>query len=101
VPFSVFPSAYKNKEASETTEVKTEERVTVQGAGRDDRPSPSQDERYTREEIRITEKDRYRPFPEQKEKREEIRVYEDDQYTGVGRNQERIAVDIERTNGSG
>jgi hypothetical protein len=92
VPFSVFPSAYKNKEASETTEVKTEERVTVQGAGRDDRPSP---ERITREEIRITEKDRYRPA------KEEIRVYENEQYTGVGRNQDRIEVDVERTSNNG
>jgi hypothetical protein len=89
VPFSVFPSAYKNKETSETTEVKTEERITVQGAGRDDRPLP---ERINREEIRITEKERYRPA------KEEIRVYENERYTGVGRNQDRIEVDVQTTN---
>ncbi|KAI6976916.1 hypothetical protein KC318_g12831, partial [Hortaea werneckii] len=35
IPFSVFPSAYKNEQqTSEAAEVKTEERVTVQDAGR-------------------------------------------------------------------
>jgi hypothetical protein len=72
--------------------------VTVQGAGREDRPaqadSSRRDDRFTREEIRITEQDRYRP--ERKEKREEIRVYENDRYTGVGRSQERVEVDVER-----
>jgi len=70
--------------------------VTVQGAGREDRPAQAdnsrRDDRYTREEIRITEQDRYRP--ERKEKREEIRVYENDRYTGVGRSQERVEVDV-------
>ncbi|KAK4502267.1 hypothetical protein PRZ48_005692 [Zasmidium cellare] len=95
VPFSVFPSTYKNQE--ETTEVKTDERVTVEGAGREDRrerytsqagPSSRRDDRY-REDIRISEQDRYRSG-------------RDDRYQGIGRNQEqdrvdtRVEVDVDR-----
>ena len=85
VPFSVFPSTYRNEQASETTEVKTDERITVEkGAERErvrDRytqQGPSQrDDRYTREDIRITEKDRRRP---RGRREEEIRVTEEDRY---------------------
>ena len=82
VPFSVFPSAYKN-EQQETVEVKTEEQVTVQDAGREgQRPQKAtsrQDNRYTREDIRITEEDRRRPQGRVR-REEEIRVYEEDRY---------------------
>lgn len=81
VPFSVFPSAYKNTEKTE--EVKTEEHITVQGAGREgqqpppQQPSgPSRHEERFREDIRITEDDRRRPARVSRE--EDIRVYEND-----------------------
>ena len=85
VPFSVFPSTYRNEQASETTEVKTDERITVEeGAERErvrDRytqQGPSQrEDRYTREDIRITEKDRRRP---RGRREEEIRITEEDRY---------------------
>ncbi|KAK5109879.1 hypothetical protein LTR62_006486 [Meristemomyces frigidus] len=88
VPFSVFPSSYKNQEASaQTTEVKSEERITVQDAGREGRYQPSQaipsrrDDRYTREDVRITEEDRYRQGPSRRvEVKEEVRTHEDDRY---------------------
>ncbi|KXT01346.1 hypothetical protein AC578_6640, partial [Pseudocercospora eumusae] len=110
VPFSVFPSTYKNEQTSETTEVETDERVTVglQGAGREDRQDrytsqarPSRrDDRY-REDIRITEEDRYRRGDRRDRRdREDIRITEDRQYTGPGRHAEavdsRVEVDIDR-----
>nr|POF07099.1 woronin body major protein [Quercus suber] len=86
VPFSVFPSAYKNEQkSSETTEVKTEERVTVQDAGREGRSEhitqqgPSRrDDRFTREDIRITEHDRFRPGVERVKREEHVNVYDTD-----------------------
>nr|POF22285.1 woronin body major protein [Quercus suber] len=86
VPFSVFPSAYKNEQqSSETTEVKTEERVTVQDAGREGRSEritqqgPSRrDEHFTREDIRVTEQDRFRPGVERVKREEHINVYDND-----------------------
>jgi hypothetical protein len=102
VPFSVFPSTYKNEQAAgETTEVKTEERITVQDAGREGRDRQSQlpsrrDDRYTREDIRITEEDRYRrDGPDRRVRREEdIRVYEDDRRTD--RRDTRVEIDREQ-----
>ncbi|KAI5362468.1 putative ribosomal protein L2, domain 2 [Septoria linicola] len=97
VPFSVFPSTYRNEKASET-EVKTDERITVQGAGREDRQDRPQgpsrrDDRY-REDIRITEEDRYRRGG----RREDIRVHEE-HFSGPGRHQDtnvNVDVDIHR-----
>ena len=84
VPFSVFPSTYRNEQTSETTEVKTDEQITVEGAERErvrDRytqKGPSQrEDRYTREDIRITEEDRRRP---RGRREEEIRTTEEDRY---------------------
>ena len=85
VPFSVFPSTYRNEQTSETTEVQTDERITVEGAERErvrDRytqqgPKQQRDDRYTREEVRITEEDRRRP---RGRREEEIRVTEEDRY---------------------
>lgn len=111
VPFSVFPSSYRNQESSETTEVKTDERITVQGAGREDRrerynsqAGPSRrDDRTYREDVRITEEDRYRRGGRRAEDiREDIRIREDDRFTGVGRHQDqdrvdtRVEVDVDR-----
>ena len=85
IPFSVFPSAYKNEKTSDTTEVKTEEHITVQGAGREEQQQPqpqqsgpSRHEERIREDIRITttEEDRRRPARVSRE--EEIRIYEND-----------------------
>ncbi|KAK4914273.1 hypothetical protein LTR49_017516 [Elasticomyces elasticus] len=98
IPFSVFPSAYKNEQTAETTEVKTEERVTVQDAGREGRDARSQapsrrEDRFTqREDIRITEEDRHRPHQQDTRVRREenVRVYDDD------RRDTRIEVDRER-----
>lgn len=86
VPFSVFPSSYRNEQTSETTEVKTDERVTVkEGAEREEyrrrfpnQAPPRQDDRYTREDIRTTEQDRYRERPGRVRREEDVRVYEDD-----------------------
>ncbi|KAK3615146.1 hypothetical protein LTR56_026769 [Elasticomyces elasticus] len=94
----VFPSAYKNEQTAETTEVKTEERVTVQDAGREGRDARSQapsrrEDRFTqREDIRITEEDRHRPHQQDTRVRREenVRVYDDD------RRDTRIEVDRER-----
>ncbi|KAL9531960.1 Woronin body major protein [Sphaerulina musiva] len=94
VPFSVFPSTYRNEKTS-TTEVQVDERITVQGAGREDRhdrpQGPSRrDDRY-REDIRITEEDRYRRGG----RSEDIRIYEQ-QYSGAGRpHQSNVNVDVD------
>lgn len=76
---AVFPSAYKNQQATaETTEVKTDERISVQDAGRTQGPSRRDDrDRYNREDIRVTEEDRYRPTGRVR-REEDVRVYEDD-----------------------
>ncbi|KAK3676954.1 hypothetical protein LTR78_003159 [Recurvomyces mirabilis] len=106
VPFSVFPSSYKNEQASaETTEVKSEERITVQDAGREGRYQQSQaipsrrddNNRYTREDVRITEEDRYRREPDRRRVRieEDVRVHEDDRFRD--RRDTRIEVDRERS----
>lgn len=99
VPFSVFPSSYRNQKTSET-EVTTDERLTVEGAGREDRhdrysqqqPTSRRDDRY-REDIRITEEDRYRKGVRSDRN-------EEGQYTGVGRNHAnvdtRVEIDIDR-----
>ncbi|KYG45464.1 hypothetical protein M433DRAFT_254681 [Acidomyces richmondensis BFW] len=101
VPFSVFPSTYKNEQATaEVTQVKSDERISVQGAGREEfredrryQQGPSRrDDRYTREDIRISETDRYRPGRVRRE--ENIRITEDDRYTD--RRDTRIEVDRER-----
>ena len=97
VPFSVFPSTYRNEETSETTEVKTDERITVEGAGRDrkrDRYSnqADRDDRYSREDIRITEEERRRPGRVTRE--EDIRISEDDRY--ADRRDTRVEIDRER-----
>ncbi|GAB7331328.1 hypothetical protein MBLNU13_g02767t1 [Cladosporium sp. NU13] len=85
VPFSVFPSAYKNNEKTE--EVKTEEQVTVQGAGREEQQQPqpqqsgpSRHEERIREDIRITttEDDRQSQRPARISREEEIRIFEND-----------------------
>lgn len=96
VPFSVFPSTYRNQETSETTEVKTDERVTVQGAGREDRKDrftsqtgPSRQDDRCREDIRISETDRYRTGRDNR--REDYR--DDNRFTGIGRNQDQAHVD--------
>ncbi|WPH05105.1 woronin body major protein [Acrodontium crateriforme] len=86
VPFSVFPSAYKNTEQSTETEIKTEESFTVQDAGREGRhqqppapPLPSRrEDRFIREDIRVTEEDRYRPSPSRVRREQDIHIYEDD-----------------------
>ena len=97
VPFSVFPSTYRNEDkTSETTEVQTEERVTVQGAereGRRDKYTSQQgparrDDRYA-EEVRIEERDRYKPGGRVR-RDEDIRITTgDDRYRDT-------RVDIER-----
>ncbi|KAK5170545.1 uncharacterized protein LTR77_005133 [Saxophila tyrrhenica] len=99
VPFSVFPSSYKNEQTTESTEVKTDEHITVQGAGREgqrDRNTqqgPSRrDDRYSREDIRISEEDRRRPGRVKRE--EDIRITEDDRYTD--RRDTRVEIDRER-----
>ncbi|KAK5123665.1 hypothetical protein LTR85_002301 [Meristemomyces frigidus] len=80
VPFSIFPKTWRNEK--ETTEVHTEEQVTLETAGREG-PRPQQATSrtgdYSREDIRITEEDRRRPR-EHVRKEENIRVYEDDRY---------------------
>ncbi|CAK4030354.1 Woronin body major [Lecanosticta acicola] len=108
VPFSVFPSSYRNQEVSESSEVKTDERVTVQGAGREDRrerftsqAGPSRrDGRTYREDVRITEQDRYRRAGRERREedfrediRDDIRVRNDERYIGAGRHQEQDRVD--------
>ncbi|KAK3074970.1 hypothetical protein LTR53_002139 [Teratosphaeriaceae sp. CCFEE 6253] len=99
IPFSVFPSAYKNEQATATTEVKTEEKLTVQDAGREGRDARSQapsrrDDRYTRQDIRTTEEDRYRQGTNRNERvrrEEDVRVYADD------RRDTRVEIDREQT----
>ncbi|KAH9825476.1 Eukaryotic elongation factor 5A hypusine, DNA-binding OB fold [Teratosphaeria destructans] len=105
VPFSVFPSTYRNEQAqaAETTEVKTDERVSVQGAGREEeveerfsrrtQQAPSRrDDRYTREDIRITERER-ESRPGRVRREEDVRIYEDDRYSSDRRD---VRVDIDR-----
>ncbi|GIZ45690.1 hypothetical protein CKM354_000884700 [Cercospora kikuchii] len=97
VPFSVFPSTYRNEKTSET-EVTTDEQITVQGAGREDRPerqstTSRRDDRY-REDIRITEEERYRKG----DKREGLRIHEE-HFSGPGRHHDtnvNVDVDIHR-----
>ena len=102
VPFSVFPSTYRNEQTSETTEVQTDERITVEGAERErvrDRYTQQgpkgRDDRYTREEVRITEEDRERRRPGRVRREEDIRVTEEDRYDDRRRDT-RVEVDRER-----
>ncbi|KAF2716390.1 hypothetical protein K431DRAFT_316583 [Polychaeton citri CBS 116435] len=94
VPFSVFPSTYRNAETSETTEVQTEEQVTVQGAGREEddnssttsstssRSSRGRRSRTKRrdEEVDVSESRRTtRRGPRTTvSKKEDVHIYEDD-----------------------
>ena len=106
VPFSVFPSTYRNEQTSETTEVKTDERITVEGAGREgqrdrdtqqNRPS-RRDDRYTREDIRITEEERDRRRPGRVRREEDVRITEEDRYDrrDTDRRDTRVEIDRER-----
>nr|OQO23851.1 hypothetical protein B0A51_08250 [Rachicladosporium sp. CCFEE 5018] len=100
LPFSVFPSSYKNQEETQTTEVKSDERVTVQGAGRESteqksrffQSTPAKREHRYREDINITEEDRYRPGSTRVRREEDVHIYEND------RRGDRVEkrVDIER-----
>nr|OQO24737.1 hypothetical protein B0A51_08808 [Rachicladosporium sp. CCFEE 5018] len=100
VPFSVFPSSYTNQAETQTTEVKSDERVTVQGAGRESaeqksrffQSTPAKREDRYREDINITEEDRYRPGSTRVRREEDVHIYEND------RRGDRVEkrVDIER-----
>jgi len=90
-------------------QVKTDERVTAQAAGREDRleqPAPQagpprREERITREDIRIEHDDRYRLRPEAQFRadggyREDVRIKDESRFSGPGRFQDTVQVQDRR-----
>tara|TARA_R110002003_G_scaffold251_8_gene17812 strand:- start:3919 stop:4311 length:393 start_codon:yes stop_codon:yes gene_type:complete len=91
IPFSVFPSAYRNAEVKETTSVKVEGEAKLSQAshGREGHEethesfsatvhAPQHHDTYVKEEIRITEEERLRrPQPQH---REEVHIREQTRY---------------------
>lgn len=84
MPFSVFPSTYKNDTTATQTDVKVDEKIKLSTSGREGnesrfesysrREGPRKDSRYE-ENVKVYEEDRYRR-PVRRE--EEVRVYEED-----------------------